>query len=160
MKHKIQFTGIILLIAGLLISCGPSDEEIERREQARQDSLEQVRQDSLQLIQQQRQDSLEKARADNTAKNKQNQRNVSFTPDGNFAVQVYSWRSQQKAQARAEQWKERGFNNVSVIKHGDESTGDIWFRVRLGRLDSRAAAEQLQQTLQEEYQAQSWISVI
>lgn len=158
MKDKTRFTGLILLIAGLLWGCGPSEQEIQRREQARQDSLEQVRQDSLDRLRRQRQDSIAQAKTDSMEMETQASTNVSFTANGRFSVQVESWRSQQKAQSRAEAWKERGFDQATVVQHGDESTGDVWFRVRLGNLQNREAAQQAQETLQEEYQAQSWIA--
>lgn len=154
MKYKHICTYSLLILVVVLSACGPSEEEKQQQEQARQDSLEQVRQ---QRLEQQRQDSLGKVQA-NSQENKQ--QNVSFSENGSFAIQTGSWRSQAKARTQVKQWKERGFENASVIKHGNENTGDVWFRIRLGRLDSRQAAEKFQQTLRDEYQTESWISVI
>lgn len=148
---------LFVLVVGLFNACGPSEEEIRQRKQARQDSLEALRQ---QRIEQQRQDSLAAARADSIAKAKKQPLGdtISFSDDGNYAIQVEAWRSKDKAQARIAQWQERGFSNAYVVKFGNEETGNIWFRVRLGRLSTKDAALQLQQNLMEKYQARSWIS--
>lgn len=144
---------------GMLYGCGPSEEERRRAEQARQDSLEQVRQ---QQLEQQRRDSIAQARKDSLAAMKkeeeENQMNVTFDPDGAYAVQVEAWRSQRKAQSQVDKWVNRGFENAFVVKHGQAETGNIWFRVRLGRLSSQEAARTLQEQLKENYNASSWVS--
>lgn len=140
------FLSVVLLFAG----CGPSEEEQQRREQARQDSLEQLRR------QQQQQDSLEQARSDSLQKTRRQPR-VSFSETGRFTIQVESWRSQVKARQRAEMWQERGYPHAYVVRHGPPSTGNIWYRVRLGQVDSREQARKLQQMLQEKYQVNTWI---
>lgn len=155
MKYLSVYAFILIGPVLLITACGPSEEEQQQQEQARQDSLEQVRQ---QRLEQQRQDSLAKVRADSMEQARKSPANVSFSENGRFAIQVESWRSRRKAQARAEKWKERGFDNAAVVQYGNEETGDVWFRVRLGRLDSRQAANQLQESLQEEYQANSWVA--
>ncbi|MBN2731410.1 MAG: SPOR domain-containing protein [Balneolaceae bacterium] len=157
MKYLSVYIVIVITGVMLITACGPSEEEQQRQEQARQDSLEQVRQ---QQLEQQRQDSLANIRADSLEQTRKNPANVSFSENGRFAVQVESWRSQQKAQSRAEIWMERGFDNAAVVQYGNEETGNVWFRVRLGRLDSREAASQLLQTLQEKYQANAWIATL
>lgn len=159
MKNPLFYSGIFILLAALLLlySCGPSEEEQQRREQAHQDSLEQVRQDSLEQVPQQQQDSL--ARQDSVKANEQQQTNISFSEDGRFALQVSSWRSEVKAQQEANRWNERGYQgHAYVVQHGNKQTGDVWFRVRIGRVDTREAAEQLRQNLLDEYQTESWIA--
>lgn len=157
MKNLLFYSGILISLAALLYSCGPSEEEQQRREQARQDSLEQVRQDSLERVRQQRQDSL--ARQDSVKANEQQQTNISLSEDGRFALQVSSWRSEVKAQQEANRWNERGYEgHTYIVQHGNEETGDVWFRVRIGRVDTRDAAEQLRQNLLDEYQTESWIA--
>ncbi|HKK45941.1 MAG TPA: SPOR domain-containing protein [Balneolaceae bacterium] len=144
----------------LLNACGPSQKEKQRREQARQDSLARVRQ---QRLEQQRQDSIAQARQDSiqAAKERERERNrIEFDPNGPYAVQVESWRSQDKAQAQVQKWKDRGYDNAYVVKFGNEDTGDIWFRVRLGRLPTKDMAEKLRDKLQRQYSAQSWTSMI
>lgn len=158
MRQLIVFTIAAFTIISLMNACGPSEEEIRQREQARQDSLEQVRQ---QRLQQQRMDSIAQARQDSIDAAQQQQeerRQMSFNTAGNFSLQVEAWRSQEKAQAQVDKWKERGFENAYVVKHGDEATGDIWFRVRLGKTDTKEQAQQLGNNLKEEYGADFWIS--
>lgn len=161
MNYVNRFTCISALLAvTLLAGCGPSEEEQRQAEQARQDSIAQARQDSMQQVRQQRRDSLAQARADsmNENGNAADFSNVTFSPSGSFSIQVEAWRSQNKAQERADQWQERGFNNASVVAYGKKETGNIWYRVRLGRVQSRQDAQRLQEQLNQEFQAQSWIA--
>lgn len=159
MKRIVIFLITSAIAISLLNACGPSEEEMERREQARQDSLEQVRQDS---IEQARQDSIEQARQDSiqAAKKRERERNrIEFDPDGRFSVQVEAWRSKEKAENQVQKWVDRGYENAYVVKYGNEETGDIWFRVRLGHLATRDMAEKLKDKLQREYNEPSWISL-
>lgn len=162
MKNLISFTCLSLFLMVIIAGCGPSEEEQQQREQARQDSLEQARQDSVQRVQQQRQDSLKQVRADSMAKAEQEQTagvsGVTFTEEGSFSVQVASWRSQYKAEQQAKMWRERGFSNANVVQYGNEQAGNVWFRVRVGRVETREEAKQLVQQLQEEYQTKAWIA--
>ena len=154
---------ILILTAAMLSGCGPSEEEKRRAEQARQDSLEQVRQ---QKMAKQRRDSIAQARADSLAESKSEANgrtdntniDVNFDPEGTYSVQVESWRSKRKAQSQVGKWKDRGFSNAFVVQYSGETSGDVWFRVRLGRLSSRQAAEDLRQQLKNKYDAASWIS--
>lgn len=158
MKRIVIFLVTSALAISLLNACGPSEEEIERREQARQDSLEQVRQ---QQLEQQRQDSIEQARQDSiqAAKEREEERNrIEFDEDGSFAVQVESWRSQEKAEQQVQKWVDRGYENAYVVEHGNEDTGDVWYRVRLGYLATQDMAQKLKDKIQREYNEPSWIS--
>lgn len=148
-----------IIAISLLNACGPSEEEIKQREQARQDSLEKVRQ---QRMEQQRQDSIQQARQDSieAAQKRQRERNrIEFASDGAFAVQVEAWRSRDKAKAQVQKWVDRGYENAYVVKFGNEATGNIWFRVRLGQLPSMEMAKKLEDKLMREYNAKSWITM-
>lgn len=144
-------------------ACGPSEEELEKRRQARQDSIEQARQDS---IEEARQDSIEEARRQarqdsiEAAKRRKERNRIEFDPDGNFTVQVESWRSKEKAEAQIQKWKERGYENAYVVKYGTPETGNVWFRVRLGRLGSLKMAKKLGAKLQRKHNAEYWITDI
>lgn len=160
MDKRIIFLVIAAIMVGIFNGCGPSEEEKRRAEQARQDSLEQVRQ---QQLEQQRQDSIEQARRDSLAAVKenaaeQNQIDVTFDSDGAYSVQVEAWRSHAKAEGQVQKWVDRGFENAFVVQYGQEETGNIWFRVRLGRLSSREAAQELHEQIRDRYDAPSWIS--
>jgi len=159
MKRLVTFVLTAGIAISLLNACGPSEEEIQRREQARQDSLEQVRQ---QRLAQQRQDSIEQARQDSiqAAKQRERERNqIKFDSNGAFAVQVEAWRSEEKAQAQVQKWVDRGYENAYVVKFGTEETGNVWFRVRLGHLATKKMAQKLKDKLNDEYNEPSWISM-
>lgn len=160
MRQALIFLIASAISVGALNACGPSEEEIQQREQARQDSLEQVRQ---QQLEQQRQDSIEQARQDSirAAKKREEERNrIEFDENGRFSIQVESWRSKEKAEAQVQKWKDRGYENAFVVQHGKEETGDIWFRVRLGRLASLDMAQKLQDKIESEYDAEAWVSTV
>lgn len=157
MRQLLLFTISAVTIISLMSACGPSEEELQQQEQARQDSLERVRQ---QRIQQQRMDSIAQARRDSieAAEQKQEQRRqMSLNTTGSFSLQVEAWRSQEKAQAQVNKWKERGFENAYVVKYGQEETGNVWFRVRLGKTNTKEQAEQLGENLKQEYSTDYWI---
>lgn len=157
MRQLLLFTISAVTLIGLMSACGPSEEELQQQEQARQDSLERVRQ---QRIQQQRMDSIAQARRDSidAAEQKQEQRRqMSLNTSGSFSLQVEAWRSQEKAQAQVNKWKERGFENAYVVKYGQEETGNVWFRVRLGKTNTKEQAEQLGDNLKQEYGTDYWI---
>ena len=147
-----------LAVAGIAIfslqSCGPSEEELRQQEQARQDSLEQVRQAQQEQM---RRDSIEQARRDSIAKVMEQQRIV-YDEDGNYTVQVEAWRSEHKAEEKLDLWRERGFDNAKVVKVGNEDTGNIWYRIRIGRFASEEMAIRFQEKIREDYGADSWRS--
>lgn len=159
MKRIVIFLITSSIAISLLNACGPSEEEIQRRKQARQDSLEQVRQ---QKLAQQRQDSIEQARQDSIAaakKRKRERNRIEFDSDGAYAVQVEAWRSKDKAEARLQKWIDRGYENAYVVKTGNEETGNIWFRVRLGHLATKEMAKKLEDKLMRKYNTPSWTSL-
>lgn len=160
MKQIVTFLITSAIAISMLNACGPSEEEIQRREQARQDSLERVRQ---QRLMQQRQDSIRQARQDSieAAKKRERERNqIKFDSDGAFSVQVEAWRSGEKAQAQVRKWVDRGYENAYVVETGNEDTGDIWYRIRLGHLASKEMAQKLQDKIMRDHNAQSWISMV
>lgn len=148
------------MVCGLIYGCGPDKKEQQQQAQARQDSLEQVRKRQQRM--QQRQDSIAAARADSIAaaqkKEKSTFQNGSAT--GNYAVQVGAWRSKRKAQQLASTWQKRGFDGAFVVKYGTKSTGNIWFRVRLGDAFTQQEANKLQKWLTDKYQKKSWASYL
>lgn len=162
MKTILAFLVSAIFLIFLLSACGPSaEEQQQQREQARQDSLEQVRK---QQLEQQRMDSIAaaQARADSIeaaqARKEEERSRIQFDENGRFAVQVEAWRSSEKAQEQISKWNERGFPNAYVVKHGKEETGDVWFRVRLGRVATTEMAERLGNNLQEEYDEPYWVA--
>lgn len=158
MKKIVTFLITSAIAIGMLNACGPSEEEIQRREQARQDSLERVQQ---QRIEQQRQDSIQQARQDSieAAKLERERNRVEFDSNGAFAVQVEAWRSEVKAQQQVQKWIDRGYENAYVVKMGNEETGNVWFRVRLGRVATKAMAKKLESKVMRNHNEKAWISM-
>lgn len=159
MKRVVIFLITSAMAISMLQACGPSEEEIQQREQARQDSLEQVKQ---QRLEQQRQDSIEQARQDSieAVKREQERNRIEYDNNGAFSVQVEAWRSKEKAEAQVQKWVDRGYENAYVVKMGNEETGDIWFRVRLGRVATKDMAKKLQDKLMQNHNEKSWISLL
>ncbi len=158
MKTLLTFLGASILAITLIAGCGPSEEELRQqeleRQQAERDSLERVYEAQMQQM---IQDSIAQAQQDSIAKAEQRSQIV-YSENGDYAVQVQSWRSEEKANRELDMWKNRGFEKAFVIQYGKEETGDVWYRVRIGRVESREMAENLQHKLSNEYDAQSWIS--
>mgnify|MGYP002277391518 CR=1 FL=1 len=155
-----------VLVMGLMIGCGSEEQDDQQtrqqKEQAKQDSIARAKADSI-----------ARAKADSAAKAKQQKQqqkeqqeqeekltldNINFNSSGAFSVQVEAWRSQDKAQQQVSKWKERGFSNAYVVKVGNEDTGNIWFRVRLGRISDKPSAERLSKLVKQKYNEKSWIS--
>ena len=158
MKRAVIFLITSAMAISMLQACGPSEEEMQQREQARQDSLERVKQ---QRLEQQRQDSIEQARQDSieAAKRERERNRIEYDSNGAFAVQVEAWRSEEKAEAQIQKWVDRGYENAYVVKMGNEETGDVWFRVRLGHVATKEMAQKLQDKLMRNHNAKSWISM-
>lgn len=158
MKRVVIFLITSAMAISMLQACGPSEEEIQQREQARQDSLERVKQ---QRLEQQRQDSIQQARQDSieAAKRERARNRIEYDSNGAFAVQVEAWRSEDKAEGQIQKWVDRGYENAYVVKMGNEETGNVWFRVRLGRVATIDMAEKLQDKLMRNHNEQSWISM-
>jgi len=128
------------------LSCGPSETELQNDALARQDSLARA------LAQRE-------AGADTTQSSTEIplQTTFQFGDSGRFVVQVGSWRSETKAGELAEVWKTRGYPQTYVESYGNETTGDIWFRVRLGRMPSRSDADALVRLIQERHGLVAWV---
>lgn len=170
MISTIRYFSIAILITGLTTACGGSDssqqqaqqqaQQQQQREQARQDSMAQAKADSIAKA---KADSMAKAQKQKEMKKQQEKdrltmQDIAFNTSGPFSVQVGAWRSREKAEQQISTWKQRGFSNAYVVKYGTEETGNIWFRVRLGRVNSKPMAEKLSKLLDMKYNENSWIS--
>lgn len=154
MKNIAFYLFTLFIGITLLQSCGTDEADIEERDQqAIEDSLAQAQQAEREQM---RRDSLEQAEADSIAAEEERNR-VEFSDDGEYVVQVEAWRSQNKAERQAQEWRDRGYEKSSVVMYGSDETGDVWFRVRLGQFDTREMAIRLQNRLSEEYNTQSWV---
>lgn len=160
MKQLITYVITAAVLIGLMNACGPSEEELEREEEARQDSIEQAREDS---IEQAREDSIEQARQDSIAEAEEEEERkedlISNSDEGAFAVQIQAWRSDWKAEEELEKWQDEGFEHAFMSEEGNEDTGDIWYRVILGRFGDMESAKEFQEYVSEEYEdVDSWVS--
>jgi cell division septation protein DedD len=133
----------------VLVSCGPSDDEIQKEAQVRRDSLAQALAQREMAV-----DSTQ-----STASSEIPQE-FDFSDSGRFVVQVGSWRSETKAEELAGVWKRRGYANAFTESFGNESTGDVWFRVRLGRMPSSSDADALVRLIQDRHGLVAWVDTI
>ncbi|CAI8348891.1 MAG: Uncharacterised protein [Rhodothermaeota bacterium MED-G12] len=110
------------------------------REQARIDSIRVAEQAALEARMQAVEDSLAAVEAvrlaEETAKT-----TSTFDENGSYVIQTGAWRSEVKANAQAAQWASEGVSAAYVVQTGDETTGDVWFRVRLGYFPSMQDAQ-------------------
>jgi cell division protein FtsN len=158
MKSALIYITTIILSIAMLQACAPEEAEVERDQQAIQDSLEQAYEAEMEQM---RQDSIAQVREDSLRAAREQERRedrIEYSENGEFVVQIEAWRSQEKAQQQADQWIDRGYNRAYVVSYGNENTGDVWYRVRIGHFNSREMAERLQTRLDEELSTVSWVS--
>ena len=170
MKKNVLYSILGLILLGLFQACGESEQERQAREKARLDSLRAVQQAEIDRLMKARQDSIDAANGvtqeDTTVNNEgensmvANYGNVMFDENGEYVVQVGAWRSEAKADRFAKEWAGRGYENSYTIRVGNEETGDVWFRVRIGFLSSKEDAESLGQQLNEEFGTPYWTSKV
>jgi cell division protein FtsN len=133
---------LLFLMAFAMIgfSCGESEADRMAREQARIDSIRVAEQAALEARMQAVEDSLAAVEAvrlaEETAKT-----TSTFDENGSYVIQTGAWRSEVKANAQAAQWASEGVSAAYVVQTGDETTGDVWFRVQLGYFPSMQDAQ-------------------
>jgi cell division septation protein DedD len=142
-----------------LAACGESEEERQARLQAYQDSLRAVEQAKVAEMMAQMQDSIDAAEAEEMPMEEEPEStSTGLVEDGNFVVQVGAWRSEEKAQSFVNKWADRNYPNAYVVKIGDESTGDVWFRVRVGDFNTKSEAENFGVELSSEINSGYWVA--
>lgn len=152
MKHPISAALVVCVFA--LAQCGDDPVDTARQQ-------EQARRDSLERVQAQRQSELATVTepdAEAPATQTVDLTSIRYSDTGGFAVQVGSWRSETKAERLVQVWKSRGFDAAFMEEYGNRDTGDVWFRVRLGRIASRAQADGLSMHVRNRYKVQSWVA--
>lgn len=151
-----------LLLAFTLITiqgCGPSEEERRAAEQARLDSLRQVEQERIAELMQAREDSLARvAQQEQVAEEEKD--TAQFAENGEYAVQVGAFRSEVQANSYKNKLSDREYPHLYTVKVGEEETGDIWFRLRVGFFSSKAAAEEFGAELGRELNTGYWVSKV
>ncbi len=155
--HIFSLTLVMLLFS--LAACGESEEERQARLQAYQDSLRAVEQAKVAEMMAQMQDSIDAAEAEEMLMEEESESpSFGLVEDGSFVVQVGAWRSEEKAQSFVNKWADRNYPNAYVVKIGDEATGDIWFRVRVGDFNSKSEAESFGAELSSEINSGYWVA--
>lgn len=154
MKKLLSYIGISLMGIMLFQACGQTEEEFEYDQQAVQDSLEQAYEAEMEQM---RQDSIAQAEADSIAE-AEAEPVIEYSENGEYSVQVGAWRSRAKAESQASAWKDRGFDRSFVVEYGNEDTGDLWYRIRIGQFDTVEMASTLKEELENEHDVQAWIS--
>jgi len=160
MKNVHIFSLSLVVLFFSLTACGgESEAEREARLQAYQDSLRAVEQAKVAEMMAQMQDSIDAAAAAETIEEPEpDSGTYGFTEDGNFVVQVGAWRSEEKAQAFIDSWSDRNYPNAYVVKTGNEMTGDVWFRVRIGNFSTKVDAENFGAEISQELNSGFWVA--
>lgn len=157
---KISIYTLLLAMALLSIqACGPSEEERRAAEQARLDSLRQVEQQRIAQQIQAYEDSVARANEQQEMQ-QENETEFSFAENGNYAVQVGAFRSEEQANSYRNKLRERDYPSVYTVKVGKEATGDIWFRLRVGYFASKEDAEEFGRKLGQELDTGYWVSKV
>jgi septal ring-binding cell division protein DamX len=153
----------ILLLAGSLViqSCGPSQEEIRAKEKVRQDSIARVESERMAKMEAERiaveqkeiiEKKIEVAKAEKESKK------LEFDAKGKYTVQVEASRSLTTAEKEIKIWKKRGFPDAFIVKFGSEETGEIWFRIRVGRFSTKQMANKAAELIFTDYKRKTWVT--
>ena len=143
MKKAMKKASLLLFLMAFAIigfSCGESEADRMAREQARIDSIRVAEQAALEARMQAVEDSLAAVEAVRLAEEAAKTA-YTFDENGSYVIQTGAWRSEVKANAQAAQWASEGVSAAYVVQTGDETTGDVWFRVRLGYFPSMQDAQ-------------------
>ena len=156
----------LLVVVGLttILACGESEQERMAREQARQDSLRKVEMAKVQAQIQAYEDSV--AAAEQSGEMMEDDEDAApkavnefaMVESGPYVVQVGAFRSQDKAQHYVDKWADRSYPSSYVIKTGNEATGDVWFRVRVGYFSTTEDAENFGAQLAKEINSGYWVA--
>ncbi|MFY0684184.1 MAG: SPOR domain-containing protein [Balneola sp.] len=152
---------LLLVVLGLtmLQACGETEEQRRAKEQARMDSLLKVQQQEI-AAEMARLEAENAAKADSAEMEEEPTMEYSFTENGQYAVQVGAFRSEDKAKGYISKWSDRNYPSAYTVKVGEEEYGDVWFRVRVGFFSSKADAEMLGAELAKEMNSGYWVSKV
>lgn len=158
MRKFSLYTLLLAVTFMTLTACGESEAERAAREQARLDSLRTVEQQRIAALMAAMEDSTNAAAEVPEIIEESSPSGFTFSEDGSFMVQVGAWRSEEKAQSFVNKWEDRNYPSSYIVKIGDEATGDVWFRVRVGFFDSKEGAETFGAELGQEINSGFWVS--
>ncbi len=155
---------LVLVVLGLAVlqACGESEAERRAKEQARMDSLLKVQQQEI-AAEMARLEK-ENATTDDTMEMEEEMKDESmgyaFVENGQYAVQVGAFRSEDKAKGYLSKWSDRDYPSAYTVKVGEEQYGDVWFRVRVGFFNSKEDAAKLGAELAKEMNSGYWVSKV
>lgn len=155
---------LVLVVLGftMLQACGESEEERKAREQARMDSLRMVQQQEIAAemakLQKENGTSTDSTEAEDNMESET--AGYSFVEDGEYAVQVGAFRSEDKAKGYISKWADRNYPSAYTVKIGEEEYGDVWFRVRVGFFSTKEDAAKLGEELAIEMNSGYWVSKV
>lgn len=155
-KLGIYTLGLALALV-FIQACGPSEEERRAAEQARLDSLRQAEQQRIEAMMQAREDSLARVAE---MEEKEEEEEPIFVEGGSYAVQLGAYRSEEEANEYKDMLSGRDYPHVYVVKVGNEETGDVWFRLRVGFMGTKDKAEELGAQLGQELNSGYWVSKV
>jgi cell division protein FtsN len=153
---------IYILLLGIAVvsiqACGPSEQERRAAEQARLDSLRKVEENRIAQLMQAREDSL--AQVAQQQQIEEEEQGPNFAEGGNYVVQVGAFRSEDAANNYKNKLSNRDYPHLYVVKVGDEETGDIWFRLRVGFFGAKEDAQEFGAELGAELNTGYWVSKV
>jgi len=158
MKKISLFTLLLAVTFMTFTACGESETERQAREQARLDSLRLVEQQKVAAMMAELEDNSITGNTEDESVMEEETHSSSISESGSYVVQVGAWRSEEKAQSFVSMWSDRNYPSSYVIKTGDEATGDIWFRVRVGYFETREGAKEFGTTIASEINSGFWVT--
>lgn len=160
MKNFSLYTVLLAVTFMTFTACGESEAEKQARLQAKLDSARVAEQQKIDAMMQAYQDSVNAANPDGMEDSEEESTAMSssISESGSYVVQVGAWRSEDKAQSFVDKWSDRSYPSSYVVKTGNEETGDIWFRVRVGNFETRDAAEKFGASLAAEINSGYWVA--
>ncbi len=80
---------------------------------------------------------------------------IAVTGTGEYAIFIYSFRDKANAVKAAQRWTDAGYFSV-ITEKGDKSGGK-WYRVSIGRYETKAEALKVAQKLADSFEAGYWV---
>jgi septal ring-binding cell division protein DamX len=167
MKTSSHLTLALSALIVASVACGPSPEEMRQKELARQDSLKRIQEQAAAAAKVETTETPSAAPAATNpapvatqpaaAPTSKADDFVQFDANGKLTLQVEAWRNRKSAEKSVDKWKKRGIDNAYAVLLENPETGEIWYRVRIGKFKSKKWALKQQQLLKEQYQVESWL---
>ncbi len=159
MKNISLYTVLLAVTFMTFTACGESEAEKQARMQAKLDSARIAEQQKIADMMAAYEDSVNAANPEGMEEMEEDtSMNSSISESGSYVVQVGAWRSEDKAQSFVDMWSDRNYPSSYVVKTGNEETGDIWFRVRVGNFETRDAAQEFGTNLAAEINTGFWVA--